>query len=107
MPEAMLTKPSSPAEDYEPPLDVGIAKYVKVLRNAGIETYESCQGGRGHSYPEPAVRFHGEHSEGFRALAVALQAQLPVSMLSRFWSIQDGEPVGPSWQLTFWKRSDV
>lgn len=86
--------------DYES-LDPGIRRMVEVLREYGIETYESCQGGAGHSYPEPTVAFHGQHDEGFRALAAALQHRLPVSELRRVWSIEDGEPVGPSWQLTF------
>jgi hypothetical protein len=60
-------------------LDSGIAPYVDVLDAAGVETYESCEGdrARGHSYPEPAVRFHGDRTEGFRALAVAVQHGLP------------------------------
>ena len=96
----------SPIESVEG-LDAGIAEYVRILNAAGVETYESCQGGQGHNYAEPAVRFHGNHAEGYRALAVALECQLPVSVLSRFWSIQDGEPVGPSWQLTFWRQADA
>lgn len=46
---------------------------VNVLTSAGIETFESCEGGAGHAYPEPTVRFHGHRAEGFRALAVALE----------------------------------
>ncbi len=87
---------------YDPPLDAGIAHAVKVLAKAGVETYESCQGGRGHSYPEPTVRFYGEPSEGFRALAVAMDARLPVKALRRIWLMRDGEPVGPDWEMTFW-----
>ncbi len=34
------------------PVDCWIGYAVKVLRDAGIETYESCQGGRGHCFPE-------------------------------------------------------
>jgi hypothetical protein len=84
-------------------LDPGIRPYVEVLTVAGIETYESCEAGMGHTYCEPAVRFHGEHPEGFRALAVALQNGLPVRALHRCWHIEDGEPVGPNWELTFWR----
>ena len=43
---------------FEPPLDPEIEDIVKILREHGVETYESCQGGPGHSYPRPAVRFH-------------------------------------------------
>lgn len=91
--------------DFEPPLDEGIARFVVILNEAGIETYESCEGGTGHAYPVPTVRFHGERSEGFRALAVALQHALPVQDLRRIWNIIDGEPVGPHWEMTFHKKA--
>src|SRR5438094_8459268 len=63
---------------FDPPLDSGIASAVEVLTSAGVETFESCEGGHGHAYPEPTVRFHGDHSEGLRALAIAMRASLPV-----------------------------
>ena len=82
-------------------LDRGIADAVEVLREAGVETFESCEGGEGHAYPEPTVRFHGEASEGLRALAVSMEAGLPVFELRRVWAIQDGELNGPWWELVF------
>jgi len=82
-------------------LDKGIRQYVEILTAAGIETYESCEGGENHAFPEPTVRFHGDHTEGFRALAIALQHALPVSSLRRTWSIEDQEPVGPTWEIVF------
>lgn len=81
-------------------LDSGIAEAVELLRAGGVETFESCQGGKGHAFYEPTVRFHGQQSEGFRALAVAQQNGLRVSELRRYWSILDGEPVGPYWEMT-------
>lgn len=84
-------------------LDPGIAPGVQILQKAGVETYESCEGGPGHPYPEPAIRFHGTHAEGFRALGIALQHGLPVSALRRIWTISDGEPVGPTWELAFYE----
>ena len=92
---------------YYPPLEKGIKQYVLILNDAGIETYESCEGGQGHSYPEPTVRFHGDHSEGFRALAIALQHALPVLFLRKLWTIQDLQPVGPTWELVFAKISPI
>lgn len=91
------------AREYDSPLDAGIQQYVEILVGAGIETYESCEGGPGHAYPEPTVRFHGDHTEGFRALAVALQHGLPVSSLRRTWTVQDLEPVGPTWEIVFYR----
>ena len=71
------------------------------MNAAGVGTFESCQGGKNHCYPEPTVRFHGQASEGFRALAAALQAGLPVVALRWVWIVQDNEPTGPCWELTF------
>jgi hypothetical protein len=82
-------------------LDPSIAQYVHVLRAAGVETFESCQGGEGHSAVEPIVRFFGVKSEGFRALDVALTHGLPVLDLRRYWQIIDGEPCGPYWEMAF------
>ena len=90
--------------DFDPPLDAGIELAVIVLRLHGVETFQSCEGGEGHSFSEPTVQFHGQQPEGFRALAVARYYQLNVSQLRRTWSIQDGEPVGPHWELVFDKR---
>ncbi|GJL80561.1 MAG: hypothetical protein DHS20C01_01950 [marine bacterium B5-7] len=87
--------------DFDPPLDAGIVRAVIVLREAGVETYESCQGGKGHSFLEPTVRFHGGKSEGLRALAAAQVHGLPVAALRRVWSVIDLEPTGPFWELTF------
>lgn len=93
--------------DFDPPLDAGIETEVNTLWCAGIETFESCQGGSGHAYTEPTVRFHGGIGEGFRALAVALQFQLRVTALRRTWPIIDGAPTGPHWEMTFAAHSDT
>jgi hypothetical protein len=91
--------PASSLQEF--PLDPGIKAYVETLAAENVETFESCEGGEGHSMPEPTVRFHGEQGAGFRALAVALEHGLPVADLRRYWSIIDGEPTGPYWELTF------
>lgn len=88
-------------KEYSSPLDKGIKHYVEILASEGIETYESCEGGADHAYSEPTIRFHGGHTEGFRALAIALQHTLPVSSLRRAWNIEDLEPVGPTWEIVF------
>jgi hypothetical protein len=82
-------------------IDAGIARAVAALQAAGVETFESCQGGAGHAFLEPTVRFHGGHAEGFRAMAAAIEAGLQVDALRRVWTLIDGEPAGPSWELTF------
>lgn len=93
------------ATEYSPPLDKGIKREVEILVEGGIETYESCESGPGHCYPEPTVRFHGERSEGFKALAIAMQNDLKPTALRRIWCIIDGEPVGPHWEMTFYHPS--
>jgi hypothetical protein len=93
-------KPPFGATDVKK-IDRGIAHEVRVLWENGVETTESCQGGQGHPFPEPTVRFAGGQAEGFRALGIALQNGLKVTELRRVWSVQDGEPVGPQWEMTF------
>jgi hypothetical protein len=86
---------------FTSPLDPGIAEYVTILRAAGVETFESCQGGPGHALPDPTVLFHGERSAGWHALAVAQEHDLPVMALRRAWQINDGEPSAPCWEMIF------
>lgn len=86
-------------------LDAGIARAVDVLRDNGIETFESCEGGTGHSMPEPTVRFHGAAEAGWRALALCLAYGFPVLALRRYWAIHaNGEPAGPYWEIVFRKK---
>lgn len=90
--------------DYSPSLDSGIEEEVSILNDHGIETFESCEGGEGHAYPEPTVRFHGDKSEGFKALAIALQNGLKPSKLGRVWDIIEEEPIGAYWEMTFYVK---
>lgn len=101
MQKSLKVKVDPKVREFDPPLDKGIERAVLILRKGGIETFESCQGGKGHSYAEPAIRFHGERSEGFKALAIAMQNALPVTSLRRVWPVNDGEPTGPCWELVF------
>jgi hypothetical protein len=80
-----------PATDLD--LDLGIRNAVLVLRSAGIETFESCQGGEGHAFPDPTIKFHGGAWAGYRAFAVAMEHGLPVL---RMQQVQ-----GPWWELVF------
>ena len=89
------------SSQFDPPLDADIAGAVVALRGHGVETFESCQGGEGHAYPEPTVRFHGDASEGLRAVAAAMKEGLPVAELRRIWPVHDEELTGPWWEITF------
>ena len=91
---------------FEPPLDEGIRDIVITLIANGIETFESCEGGDGHSFPWPTVRFEGATSEGLRALSVALENGLRVDNLRRTWGVVDGVIHGPWWEMTFLPSKD-
>ena len=91
---------------FNPPLDAGIRAIVIALAEGGVETFESCEGGPGHSYPEPTVRFEGDSSEGLRALSVALAHGLPVKALRRSWGILEKMVHGPWWEMTFYPPTD-
>lgn len=86
-------------------LDRGIRAAVRRLQAAGIETFESCEGGSGHAYTEPTVRFRGTPEAGWRALGICLAFGLPVLCLRRVWYVLDAnEPNGPDWEIVFRRR---
>lgn len=92
--------PSVPVHEIEQ-LDPGIAYAVAALQSVGVSTFESCEGGPGHCFAEPTVRFSGGQAEGFRALGAVRLMGLPVMELRRVWCVIDGEPTGPHWEMTF------
>ncbi|MEQ3625970.1 MAG: hypothetical protein ABNH26_08685 [Celeribacter sp.] len=96
-----LSRSQSFGLELDMPLDAGIARHVHVLREAGLATIESCEGGPGHCFPEPTVRIKGDHAEGFKAYSVALQHGLKPRALARIWHVEDGELNGPVWDLIF------
>lgn len=85
------------------PIDGGIVRAVKILSDAGLATFESCEGGAGHSYPEPTVRFHGTVACGWKALGELMTYGLPIRRLSRTWTLGGNEPAGPYWEVAFSK----
>lgn len=99
-----MTSTMLPHAESRMPLDEGIRLYVETLHAAGIETYESCEGGDGHCFAEPTIRFYGDRLEGFKALAIARQHDFPVASVRRTWPIVDGEPTGPCWEMTFTEK---
>ena len=87
-------------------LDPGIRYYVSRLRSEGIETFESCEGGYGHAFAEPTVRFYGTPETGWRAVAVCLAYRLPILALRRVWYVLDqNEPTGPDWEIVFREKA--
>jgi hypothetical protein len=83
------------------PLDRGIRRYVHILLDAGIETFESCEGGSGHAFPDPTIKFFGNHWEGFKAMSVAMTHGLPVMGIRLCWDMDNGMPHGPWWEIVF------
>lgn len=94
----------APAVDLE--LDVGIRRAVLILRRAGIETFESCQGGSGHAFTEPTVKFSGGAWAGYKAFAVAMEHGLPVARVQMVWHEVDKQLHGPWWELVFSRPMD-
>ena len=95
----MTLEAHSPVADS--PVDPGIRDIVLVLRSNGVETFESCEGGEGHSFVEPTVRFHGDAWAGYRAFAVAMENGLSVSSLRRAYDVINAQLYGPWWEMTF------
>ena len=90
---------------HDSKLDSGIAPFVNALRSAGIETTESCESGEGHSYAVPTITFSGVVGEGYRAISVCLNLNLPVMTLARKWDVWKGEMDGPEWVLEFSRKA--
>ncbi len=94
------------------PIDLGIVRAVKILRDAGFETFEACEGGGEHAYAEPTVRFEGSDEDGWVALDLLASHDLPIRCLHRGWSYVEisqrraaGQPTpGPFWEITFWRQ---
>jgi hypothetical protein len=91
---------ANPDGRFSPPLDPGIRALVECLCASGVETFESCEGGVGHAYPEPTVRFYGARGEGYRVVSIAVMNGFDVKALRRVWPLIDGELTGPYWELT-------
>lgn len=92
-------------ERYAPktdlPIDPGIRRAVLILRKEGIETFESCEGGEGHAFPDPTIKFDGSAWAGFRAFAIAMEYGLPVLRIQQVYYSTDGRLEGPWWEIVF------
>ena len=83
-------------------LDPEIEWMVNLLREEGIETIYSCQGGEGHLEDSPMIQFEGAIGDQWHALAVCDHWGLPLLQIKQSWSIYDGQPHGPKWELWFY-----
>lgn len=99
----MRLRPDQPPRPGK--FDRGIRAAVKQLQQEGAETVESCEGGAGHAYSEPTIRFRGTPEAGWRALAICLAFGFPILCLRRVWYVLDAnEPTGPDWEIVFRRR---
>lgn len=84
----MTIQKIDPIEEVK--LDEGIKPIVLLLQSHDVETFESCQGGIGHCFPEPTVRFYGDKYEGLRVAHLCLKNDLPIQQIRRSFDICDG-----------------
>lgn len=91
-------------------IDAGILPAVEVLNAFGFVTFESCQGGEGHCFPEPTVRFEGDEFALIRAFSLCELYKLNVSNARRVYRktpayINDNTPavkeIGEIWDKPF------
>lgn len=90
------------------PLDPGIVRVVRILKDHGVETCQSCEGpegvqpegqhGVGHSYHYATVDIYGDP---WHALSVANNHGIQVDQISEIFSIRDGRPVEHFWRVQF------
>ena len=79
-----------------------VLPHVLILMQAGIRTYQSCEGGDLHSCPRPTVYFIGTHADALMAVGVALYNRLPVHQLRREFEVRlDYGVNGPVWEIDF------
>lgn len=96
---------------YPNNIDPLIEPAVKILTEHGFKTFESCQGGEGHCFPEPTVRFSGNEYDLLRAFEICQFHLLPVYEARRvfrkeiFYDYNDKEksptPIGEAWESPF------
>jgi hypothetical protein len=67
------------AREIDPlvPIDSGTVLAVKILRDAGFSTFESCVG-KAYAFAEPTVKFGGDPSTGWGAVSVLMAYGQPV-----------------------------
>lgn len=73
-------------------LDPGIEDAVYLLTDHGFETFESCEGGPGHCFPEPTVRFYGDEYDAIRAYDICVAHGMLVNCVRRVFQKSDVDP---------------
>jgi len=66
-------------------LDDIIRPAVKIMLEHGFYTFESCQGGEGHAFTEPTIRFEGTEFDLIIAYELCTHYKLNVSCVRRVY----------------------
>lgn len=66
-------------------IDTGILPALKILRAFGFDTFESCEGGKGHAFPDPTIKFWGDEFDCIRAYELCEQFGLNVFRARRIF----------------------
>lgn len=100
-PRAPVLRDKMMPPDWYDLLDTGIRFPVKVLHAYGFETCQSCEGGDGHSYPEPTVDLVGsaETTPGFAALHYLNAYGLDVQAVAQVWDVAHGRIHEVVWRV--------
>ena len=78
------------------PLAAGIHNAVLIMRRAGIEPFESHQGGPGHASDMPTIKFRGNALAGYKAL---MDNGFAVWRVKHVWEVANGQLEGPWWEI--------
>jgi hypothetical protein len=70
-------------------IDSGILPAVEILNKHGFITFESCQGGKGHYFEMPTVRFIGQEFDLIRAYEICECYGLNVYEAKRVYAKED------------------
>lgn len=89
-------------------LDIGIVRVLRIFKEHGIETCQSCEGpegiwrkgrhGEGHAYRYPTIDIHGEP---WKALDVANAYDIQVDTVSEVFGVYHGRPSEHFWRIEF------
>jgi hypothetical protein len=91
-------------------VDSGIRMAVEILNKHGFKTFESCQGGKGHFFHEPTVRFEGSEFDCIKAYEICQAEGLPVYEVKRIFrktAVYKGNDsihasrIGEAWETPF------
>lgn len=102
-------------------VDAGIREAVEILNAHGFKTFESCEGGDGHCFTNPTVRFEGTEYDLLRAYDICRLYKLCVGDARRVYRKQDvykgnndveAKIIGEVWEnpfneIEFFKHSET